>query len=262
MVSPFPGMDPYLEQAIFWSEFHSRLIVAIADALAPSLLPQYYVAVETRTYMNGTDEEVLVGIPDAVVLSTLVPSVTVKPETSSAGVATTVRPQSVILPMPLEVKERYLEIREAGSDAVITVVEVLSPTNKRQGEGRRVYNAKRQAILGSASHLVEIDLLRAYEPMAMHSMETGSTSTARYRILVSRSEYRPRADLYEFMLRDPIPKFPLPLKDAGEQVMVDLQPLIKGIYERSGYEIRVDYQAPVPPPALSVEDQAWVNEVL
>ncbi len=68
-------MDPYLEQAIFWSELHSRLIVAIADALAPSLLPQYYVAVETRTYMNGTDEEVRVGIPDAVVLSTLVPLV-------------------------------------------------------------------------------------------------------------------------------------------------------------------------------------------
>lgn len=38
MASPFPGMNPYLEQAVLWSEFHSRLIVAIADALAPSLL--------------------------------------------------------------------------------------------------------------------------------------------------------------------------------------------------------------------------------
>jgi hypothetical protein len=255
-------MDPYLEQAIFWSEFHSRLIVAIADALAPSLLPQYYVAVETRTYMDGTNEELLVGIPDAVVLSTPGPSDPAKPETSNLGVVTTVRPQSVILPMPLEVKERYLEIREAGSDAVIAVVEVLSPTNKRQGEGRRIYNAKRQTVLGSASHLVEIDLLRAYDPMAMHPIDTGATSIARYRILVSRSEHRPRADLYEFMLREPIPEFPLPLKETGEQVIVGLQPLVNGIYERSGYGIRVDYQAPVPPPALSAEDQAWVNERL
>ncbi len=262
MASPFPGMDPYLEQAIFWSEFHSRLIVAIADALAPSLLPQYYVAVETRTYMDGTNEDLLVGIPDAVVLSTPEPSAPDKPETSGAGVATTMRPQSVILPMPLEIKERYLEIREAGSDAVITVVEVLSPTNKRQGEGRRIYGAKRQTVLGSASHLVEIDLLRAYEPMAMRPVDTGSASTARYHILVSRSECRPRADLYQFTLREPIPEFPLPLKEAKEQVMVDLQPLVKGIYERSGYGIRVDYQAPVPPPALSTVDQAWVNEVL
>ncbi|MFQ4140491.1 DUF4058 family protein [Nodosilinea sp. PGN35] len=262
MASPFPGMDPYLEQATFWSEFHSRLIVAIADALAPSLLPQYYVAVETRTYIDGTTEELLVGIPDAVVLSTPAPAAPAKPETVGAGVATTVRPQSVILPMPLEVKERYLEIREAGSNAVIAVIEVLSPMNKQPGEGRRIHNAKRQTVLGSASHLVEIDLLRAYDPMAMHPIDTGAASTAQYRILVSRSEYRPRADLYKFSLREPIPEFPLPLKAPGEQVIVDLQPLVNGIYVRSGYGIRVDYQAPVPPPAPSAEEQAWVKELL
>ncbi|MBV8886966.1 MAG: DUF4058 family protein [Chroococcidiopsidaceae cyanobacterium CP_BM_RX_35] len=33
MPSPFPGMDPYLEQPALWSSFHSRLIVAIADAI-------------------------------------------------------------------------------------------------------------------------------------------------------------------------------------------------------------------------------------
>lgn len=262
MASPFPGMDPYLEQAIFWSEFHSRLIVAIADALAPTLLPQYYVAVETRTYLDGTNEELLVGIPDAVVLSTSGPSAPAKPEAAGAGVATTVRPQSVILPMPVEVKERYLEIRAAGSDAVIAVVEVLSPTNKRPGKGRIVYNTKRQTVLGSASHLVEIDLLRAYEPMAMHPVETGPASTARYRILVSRSEWRPRADLYEFALREPIPEFPLPLKAAEEQVVVALQPLVNGIYARGGYGLRVDYQAPLPPPALLPADQAWANQLL
>ena len=66
MSSPFPGMDPYLEQPAFWSSFHSRLIVAIADALAPQLLPHYYIEVETRTYSEG-GEDVMVGIPDGVV---------------------------------------------------------------------------------------------------------------------------------------------------------------------------------------------------
>jgi hypothetical protein len=201
-------------------------------------------------------------IPDAVVLSTPGPSTPANPETSAAGVAITVRPQAVILPMPLDVKERYLEIREASSDAVIAVVEILSPTNKRPGEGRRIYSTKRQTVLGSASHLVEIDLLRAYDPMAMHPVDVGPASTARYRILVSRAECRPRADLYEFSLRQPIPTFPLPLKAAEEQVLVNLQPLVNGIYERSGYGLRVDYQAPVPPPALSAEDHAWVNDLL
>jgi hypothetical protein len=111
--------------------------------------------------MGSSNKELLIGIPDVTVLSISRSSPQDLSEPSSAGVATTVRPQTVILPMPLEVKERYLDIRETGSDAVITVIEVLSPTNKRQGEGRRIYNTKRQAILGSTSHLVELDLLRA-----------------------------------------------------------------------------------------------------
>ncbi len=93
MASPFPGMDPYLEQAIFLPEFHSRLIVAIADALAPSLLPQYYVAVETCTYTDSPHGELLVGIPGAVVLSMPEPSAPANLETYTAGVATTVRNQ-------------------------------------------------------------------------------------------------------------------------------------------------------------------------
>jgi hypothetical protein len=101
MPSPFPGMDPYLEQPVFWSEFHNRLIVAIADAIVPSLLPRYYVGVETRTYRDHDDGELL--------------------------------PQEVTLPVSSETKERYLEVREAGTDAVI---EVLSPKNKRKGDGR------------------------------------------------------------------------------------------------------------------------------
>jgi hypothetical protein len=77
------------------------------------------------------------------------------------------RPQEVTLPVSSETKERYLEVRESGTDAVITVIEVLSPKNKRKGDGRVTYEAKRQKILDSASHLVEIDLLRSDSPMAM-----------------------------------------------------------------------------------------------
>jgi hypothetical protein len=250
-------MDPYLEQSVFWSEFHSRLIVGIADALAPSLLPQYYVGVETRTYLDGTDEALLVGIADAIVLAATGQSPAMTPDPNIA-IATQTRPQPVVLPMPTEVKQRYLEIREAGSDAVITVIEVLSPTNKRKGAGRTAYEKKRQQILASASHLVEIDLLRGDEPMAMR----GTTTPTDYRILVSRSDDRPKADLYGFTLREAIPEFPLPLQEINERVMVDLQAIVRGIYDRGGYSIRIDYQQPVPPPVLSVEVQQWVDELL
>jgi hypothetical protein len=257
MPSPFPGMDPYLEQPIFWSEFHSRLIVAIADALAPSLLPKYYIGVETRTYLNSSDEELLIGIPDAVVLSSIgrQSSDKINPKTV---VAVQSRPQQITLPMPVEVRERYLEVREAGTDAVITVIEVLSPKNKRKGKGRFSYEEKRQQILGSMSHLVEIDLLRGDEPMAMK----GVNSIADYRIVVSQHERRPIADLYAFTLREEIPKFPLPLKEPLEAIIVDLQSIVSGIYDRGGYAIRIDYKQPVPPPSLSQIDRHWVEELL
>ena len=138
------------------------------------------------------------------------------------------------------------------------MLEVLSPTNKRQGEGRNAYEKKRNKILGTASHLVEIDLLRSEQPMAMRQ----ATSTARthYRILVSRSHDRPQADLYGFTFQEPIPQFPVPLKEPSEQVWVDLQGIVQGIYDRSGYTIRIDYHQPVPAPPLLAEEQQWMAE--
>ena len=237
MSSPFPGMDPYLEDPRYWAEFHSRLIVAIADELAPSLLPKYYIGVETRTYQDYGEGSVLVGIPDAVVMSAREARVEHKGlETSSQTTMATIRPQQVTLPVLEEIRERYLEIREVGTNTVITVVEVLSPKNKRAGDGRSAYVRKRQAILQSASHFVEIDLLRKGEPMAMQ----GAQATD-YRSLVSRADSRPKADLYGFTLEQPIPDFPLPLKERGEVAWVRLQAIVDGIYQRGGYELRLDY---------------------
>jgi hypothetical protein len=257
MASPFPGMDPYLEQPAFWSSFHSRLIVAIADALSPHLLPHYYIEVETRTYFEEEDE-LLVGVPDGVVY---VPTTSTKNASNSVQLGMTVtqmHPQKVTLPMVSEVKERYLEVRELGTDAVITVIEVISPKNKRAGKGRVEYEHKRETILGTQTHWVEIDLLRAGKPMPMR----GVTGMMDYRVLVSRSNLRPIADLYGFTLRESIPSFPLPLRQPSEAIMVDLQTIFSGVYDRAGYGIRLDYQQPLPPPALSVDDKAWVSDLL
>ena len=252
MSSPFPGMNPYLELPVLWSEFHSRLIVALSDALSPRLQPNYYVAVETRTYLDADEADLLIGIPDAVVLPR-----TAQP-TAAQTVATQIRPQQVRLPMPIEVKERYLEVREVGTHAVITAIELLSPKNKRNGEGRTAYEKKRLRILGSASHLVEIDLLRGNAPMPM----SGAAGQSDYRIVASRATTRPLADLYGFRLTEPIPGFGLPLKAEDEEIQVELQQILFEVYERGSYGFRIDYRQPVPPPKLSSMDQAWADEIL
>ncbi|MGD1909007.1 MAG: DUF4058 family protein [Leptolyngbyaceae cyanobacterium] len=258
MPSPFPGMDPYLEQPTFWSAFHSRLIVAIADALSPKLRPRYYIEVETRIYKDAG--ELLVGIPDGVVLSRSQGSSADRGDAPAieTAVAAKSRPQQVTLPMPVEIKERYLEVREAGTDAVITVIEVLSPKNKRQGSGRTAYGTKRQAILTSTSHLIELDLLRGDDPLPM----AGADSLGHYHVLVSRSSRRPQADLYGFKVQEPLPVFPLPLKGSDEFIEVDLAQIFSGVYDRASYDLRIDYGQPPPLPPFVQADQVWIDDLL
>lgn len=248
MPSPFPGMDPYLENPELWPEVHSRLIVAIADTLAPSLHPKYYAAIEKRTYLDTPEDSVLIGIPDVSVADRSKDAPALRQGIPS--ITTLSQPEIITLPMPEEVNERYLEIRDADA-TVVTAVEILSPKNKRAGEGRTAYLRKRQRVLATQTHLVEIDLLRSQIPMPV-----GTRTQADYRILVSRSDTRPQAALYGFDLQNLIPCFALPLNPDDLEPTLNLKTLLDEIYDRAGYGFRIDYQKPAQP-ALSPENQQW-----
>ncbi len=250
MHNPFPGMNPYLEQPEFWRQVHNRLIVALADDLTPLVAPKYRVSIEERIY-TSVDDALLVGIADVAVANRS-PTVTGTTLTS----AKLAEPSKVKVPIPEQVIERFLEVRSTQSREVVSVIEVLSPKNKRSKEGRAAYESKRQKILGSATNLVEIDLLRLGEPMPI----LGATDTD-YRILVSRSYRRPDADLYTFDLKDQIPAFPVPLRKGEPEPVVDLQRLLNEVYERARFDLAIDYSQPLKP-ALTHEEEAWVREIL
>ncbi|MGF1676448.1 MAG: DUF4058 family protein [Rivularia sp. (in: cyanobacteria)] len=254
MNSPFPGMNPYLENNVFWSEVHHRLITAIADAIEVNIPPQYRVAIEQRTYLSDDSDSVLVGIPDVAVFSQkdkLPHHSLVKTEVSASEGVT------VTMPIPENVKESYLEIREVATGFVVTTIEILSPKNKRAGEGRKAYERKRKQVLASLSHLIEIDLLRNGKPMAVLE----DIKPTDYRIIVSRSELRPQAKLYGFSVREPIPTFSLPLQSEDTEIILDLQSLLNGIYNRARYYLSIDYnQDPVP--TLKSEDKSWLDTLL
>lgn len=255
MPSPFPGIDPYVENPEFWSEVHNRLIVAIADSLAPILRPRYRVAIEKRTYFSEAGESLLVGIADVAVLNRRS-----ELTRSSEAIALTERhkrPVQVTVPMPEEVRESYLKIREVADGQVVTVVELLSPKNKRPGVSRSAYERKRQQVLASNTHLIEIDLLRGGTPMPLAT----EVPLSCYYILVSRVEQRPLADLYAFGLQDQIPLFSIPLKANEPEPEVDPQTLFNEVYDRAGLDLVIDYSQS-PNPALSQEDAAWVDRLL
>ena len=192
MPSPFPGTNPYLEHPSLWAGIHHRLITAIANDLAPQLRPKYIVAIEERVYEVDGDTALLVGIPDVSVQSLLSLA---PPTASNLAVASTTQPIEVMLPMPEILSEGYLEIRAVETEEVVTIIELLSPKNKQTGIGRLQYETKRLKILGSATHFVEIDLLRQGNPMPI-----AGHPQSHYRIVVSQSETRPKAQLYGFNL--------------------------------------------------------------
>lgn len=125
MPFPFPGMNPYLENSDRWPEVHHLLISLLAETLNPQLLPTYRVAIEKRVYQVTGEDAVWVGIPDATVGI----AKAVIQSAPQVAVASPVRPVTVTLPIPLEIKEAYLEVREVATQAVVTVIEVLSPAN-------------------------------------------------------------------------------------------------------------------------------------
>jgi hypothetical protein len=258
MPSPFPGMNPYLENSAYWSGVHHWLINAIARTLTSQLRPRYVVAVEVRTYQTIDEESLLVGIPDNVVLQR---SQETRDRASTVVATPSVQPIPVTLPIPIEIRQGYLEVRRVGNGEVVTAIEVLSPINKRKGEGRRKYEEKRHKILGSLTNLVEIDLLRQGQPLPM----SGDSIAHDYRILVSRVSDRPRADLYGFNLRDSIPIFPIPLCDridsSETEPTLNLKQILDEIYDLGGYDLMVDYSLSLTP-ALSESDRNWANEIL
>jgi len=252
MNSPFPGMDPYLEHPALWPDVHNRLISALADDLGERVAPRYYVGLERRTYLLKADDIVFVGRPDIAVAPTSTASVsTTQPPVMSTMVL------EVDVPMTDEVSETFLEIREVKTGKLVTILELLSPVNKLNKQGREDYERKRGFIFSSLTNLVEIDLLRAGEPMPV----IGPPVQSDYRILMSRGIQRPRAYLIAFGLRLPIPAFTLPLLPGDTEPEVSLNRILHDLYRRAHFDLRLDYtQPPVPP--LSDANAAWAQALI
>lgn len=139
---------------------------------------------------------------------------------------------------------------------MITLIELLSRANKVHPQGRRQYLEKRTQLLQSQTNLVEIDLLRAGEPMPA----VGPSAPGDYRILISRGWQRPRAYLYSFVLAAPIPDFPVPLQLGEEEPIMPLNDILHALYTRARYDLGIDYdRAPTPP--LRSDQSAWAQAV-
>src|SRR5262249_11882003 len=164
-------------------------------------------------------------------------------------------PVQVWLPTVDVERSSLLEIRDRRNRQLITVIEVLSPSNKRPGPDREQYVAKREQVLHSSTHFVEIDLLRGYERMPMEPLPECD-----YCVMVSRVEHRLRAGLWPIRLRERLPAIPIPLRSQDKDLRLDLQEVLHRVYDAAGYENYI-YDS-TPEPALNPEDEAWARQFL
>jgi hypothetical protein len=249
-------MDPYLEAPELWPDVHHELISQIRAALNPQLRPRYVARIELRVYVSDEDD------PGREVL---IPDIRVEKGPKRKGAKKGKPPTAVAVAEPLtvsllldEIEEARVEIRERPSDALVTVIEVLSPANKIRGSrGRASFLEKRNDILGSDVHWVEIDLLRAGAPSVTRLPLVPSD----YRILVSRAPERGHAKYWPFGVRQPLPPVPIPLRKPDGDVSLDLGAVLAAAYDHGAYDLSVDYRRE-PNPPLSAEDAVWADELL
>jgi hypothetical protein len=248
-------MDPFLEGPE-WEDFHTRFNTVLSDLLAPGLEPRYIVRVERRVYVEhglGDDDQVRWG--DVSVLRPATESPVAVASPTQAG--TSLAPVECILPVPQERRETYLVIRDLPAMEIVTILETLSPTNKRgSSDGRQQYLAKREEILQSRTNLVELDLLRGGRRLPAAPRPAGD-----YFAIVSRGYRRPKADVFAWTLRQSLPTIPIPLKKGESEVPLDLQQAFTTVYDRARYQLSLNYAANLSPP-LSDADAAWARELL
>jgi hypothetical protein len=241
-------MNPFLEQAEIWQDFRDRLLPALAEEISAQVGGRYVARLEAQLYIHEppADARRLFGRGDV--------GVRPGPGTGSApaSASQTIAPTEVEL---LEVDTERIsrvEIRDRKSRLLVTVIEVLSPTNKYPGPDRAQYEAKRRQVLSSTTHFVEIDLLRGGQRMPMNPAPACDQC-----VLVSRREKRPKAELWQISLRDCLPVIPIPLRHPDADIAIDLQKLLHRIYDAAQYDDDIYLGSPEPP--LSAEDATWAH---
>lgn len=253
MPSPFPGMDPYLEDPAGWPDFHAEMLSAIRAELAPRVLPDFHVRIEDRVYVVDpeSDPGYCFAVPDVVVSRPKRP----RPAVPSAASAGEITPPVLIEDVQeVEIRDHFIEVQDARSGEVVTVIELLSPSNKIAGSrGRAELLSKRRRLRAGGVNWLEIDLLRAGErPVPLRLRDD-------YAVLLFPAGGS-RLSLWSFGIRDRLPTVAVPLRAPRPDAALDLGAALTRAYDRARWADTVAYDGPLPPPPLPEADAEWVRE--
>ena len=249
MPSPFPGMNPFLEQEDAWHDFHEQFCIECRNAVLQQLPPAYIAKLDENVYIHELpeDQRRLFARGDVTVARENVPAGrSSRPGTLAAPF------YGRVLPYIEFQRDNFVEIRDGRTRELVTVIELLSPSNKKPGSDREQFLNKRWQLMTSTAHYVEIDLLRGGPRLPVEDLPECD-----YYAMVSRVEERPKVGLWPFELQDPMPEIPIPLRDPDSDLLLNLQTLLHRAYDAGGYERYIYQGAPEPP--LSADQESWAR---
>ncbi|MGO9600927.1 MAG: DUF4058 family protein [Isosphaeraceae bacterium] len=258
MRSPFPGIDPYLEQ--FWGDVHHRLITYACDALQSRLPGDLLARMDERVFVEPSQGQGRNIVSDVRVVVRGRPSD--RGIVAGNGVAVA-EPLVIHLEESEPIRQGYIEIIDIKSGRrVVTVIEVLSPSNKLPGPGKDLYTKKQEELRAGGVSLVEIDLLRTGSRVLTAPLDRipeGQRSA--YAACVRRGWKPFEIEYYRIPLRERLPAIRIPLRRTDSDVALDLQALIDECYESGRYGDDIDYRED-PEPALGSDDAKWAEALL
>ncbi|MFN8453441.1 MAG: DUF4058 family protein [Anaerolineae bacterium] len=274
-IPPFPGMDPYLEAPDIWPDLHDRLATTLSAILNTLLPAPYYARLQKRPELG-----IIMG---GGIIHRIVPDVSVLRYPQARTPGSLLREASpAVLDLPRAeatagiemrihtdpVQHHFVEILDAArGHRLVTLIEIVSPSNKHPGPDRRAYEAKQHEILSSEANLIELDLLRSGQRLLPYpELEAALDPLAHdYLVLLNRSRLRQDLwmdyTLYPIRLPEPLPCIPVPLAGNDPDVLLDLQVAFNRVYREGPYLRAIDYSQP-PEPPLSEADTAWAEERL
>jgi hypothetical protein len=260
MPSPFPGMDPWLEDQEVFPDLHDRLLINISQSLNKHM-PQGYAAITKHRVWVDTelrrDPDVSVFGQErnghdgysgsSVALATL----------ERAGLQSAV---AVADSDPIE--EIYLEIRSDRGKRLVTAVEILSRSNKKPGDnGRTSYLQKQGEYRLSGVNSVEIDLLRSGQHTTAFPEDRVRASGAAYHACITVPFGRTRTFFVPIPLAHSLPSIPIPLDLDREPVNIDLQAVFTSALEGTRFPEFIRSEE-TPDPPLTPDQHVWADSLL
>lgn len=255
MPSPFPGMDPFLEDPRLFPDLHGRMVIHLCEAIQPRLPEPYYALTRTRIWLE---------VPQRPVW----PDVIVQRQNGAEPAGRAPRSRPIVVPVIQdEMRQPFVDILtgEDGHARLVSSIEVLSPSNKVPGDsGREPYLQKQRELLESNTHLIEIDLLRGGThttavPLALALPRTGPFD---YHVCVHQFDRPAEFLVYPVRLEAALPEIAIPLLPGVPPVMADLQTVFERVYDLGPYRRIIRYADATPVPSLRPEQAEWAARLL